>query len=152
MIPEFENLDDREVEIMFKAPILVSLLIAGADGNIDRKEIREAITIAAKQARSRMLISGYLRLAAEDFEDKMMILQQSYPSQGNERQARIIAELGELNTILPKLNKSFAVEFYNVLRELASKVATSSGGWLGLNAVGSEEAQHLELSMINNPA
>jgi hypothetical protein len=151
MIPEFENLDDREVEIMFKAPILVSLLIAGADGNIDRKEIREAITIAGKQVRSRMVISGYLQLAAEDFEDKMMILQQSYPSQANERQVRIIGELEELNKILPKLNKSFAIEFYNMLKELASKVATSSGGWLGLNSVGSEEAQHLKLSMINNP-
>jgi hypothetical protein len=152
MIPEFENLDDREVEIMFKAPILVSLLIAGADGNIDRKEIREAITIAGKQAKSRMILSEYLRFAAEDFEDKMMILNQSYPAHSIERQGRITGELAELNTILPKINKSFAVEFYNMLRELANKIATSSGGWLGLNAVGSEEAQHLELSMIDNPA
>jgi hypothetical protein len=35
-----------------------------------------------------------------------------------------------------------------MLKELALKIASSSGRWLGLNAVGSEEEQYVELTMI----
>ena len=45
MIPEFQKLDDAEIELVLKAPILVCILIAGADGDIDRKEINKAISI-----------------------------------------------------------------------------------------------------------
>jgi len=152
MIPEFENLTDREVEIMFKAPVLVCILVAGADGKIDRKEINEAISIAGKQARSRAVLTEYLQSALEDFEDKIMILKQGYPVNPSVRESLIVNELAELNTIFPKLSKTFAVQFYSMLKELAAKVASSSGGWLGLNAVGSEEEQYLDLKMINAPA
>lgn len=151
MISEFENLNDREVEIMFKAPILVCILIAGADGKIDRKEINEAITITDKQAKSRAVLSEYLRTASQDFEDKVMILKQAYPRNPSERESILVHELTELNHILPKITKTFAVAFYAMLKELASKVASSSGGWLGMNAVGDEEARYLDLTMINAP-
>ncbi len=137
---------------MLKAPILVCILIAGADGKIDRKEIKEAITIAGKQARSRYVLSNYLKYASADFEDKIMILKQGYPRDSGERAAIIVNELSTLNTILPKLGKSFSIQFHSMLKELATKVASSSGGWLGISAVGSEEAQYLELKMINDPA
>ncbi|HEX5170617.1 MAG TPA: hypothetical protein VFW11_15680 [Cyclobacteriaceae bacterium] len=152
MIPEFESLNDREVEIMFKAPILVCLLVAGADGNIDKKEINEAISIAGRQARSRAVLLEYLQSASEDFEDKIMILKQSYPEEAAEREALIVKELTELNAVFPKISKTFAVQFYSMLKELALKVASSSGGWLGLNSVGSEEEQYLDLKMIKDPA
>ena len=32
VIPEFSALNEQEIELMQKAPILVSILIAGADG------------------------------------------------------------------------------------------------------------------------
>jgi hypothetical protein len=35
-----------------------------------------------------------------------------------------------------------------MLKELALKIAASSGGWLGLNAVGSEEVQYVDIAMI----
>lgn len=152
MIPEFDGLSESEVEIMLKSPVLVCILIAGADGKIDRKEIREAISIAGKQARSRSALGQYLKYASEDFEDKIIILKQSYPREASQREATIVRELSTLNTILPKVDKAFAQQFYSMLKELAAKVATSSGGWLGMNAVGSEEARYLELKMINDPA
>ena len=152
MIAEFETLNDNEVEIMLKAPILVCILIAGADGKIDRKEVKEAITIAGRQAKSRGVLSDYLRYASEDFEDKIMILKQGYPQDSSERAAIIVNELSTLNAILPKISKSFSIQFHSMLKELATKVASSSGGWLGISAVGSEEAQYLDLKMIKDPA
>lgn len=151
MIPEFEGLSESEVEVMLKSPVLVCILIAGADGKIDRKEIKEAISTAAKHAKSLSALGQYLKYASEDFEDKIIIIKQSYPREAAQRETAIVHELSTLNTILPKIDKSFAQLFYSMLKELAIKVATSSGGWLGMNAVGSEEARYIELKMINQP-
>jgi hypothetical protein len=46
----------------------------------------------------------------------------------------------------------FASEFYKSLLEIASEIAKSSGGLLGLNSVGDEEAEHMGLSMLKDPA
>ena len=49
MIPEFDKLSQSEIELMHKAPILVCILIAGADDNIDNKEIKGAIALTEKK-------------------------------------------------------------------------------------------------------
>ena len=60
MIEEFKALTPDEVEVMLKAPILVSILIAGADNNIDNTEIREAISISRlKQKKARLDLIDY---------------------------------------------------------------------------------------------
>ena len=46
MLKEFQGLSDDEIDLMLSVPILVSVLIAGADGNIDHKEKKEAILLA----------------------------------------------------------------------------------------------------------
>lgn len=151
MIQPFDNLDDREVELMFKAPILVCILIAGADGTIDKSEINEAITIARKETKSKSLLTQFYQELSQDFEDKLKILMQSYPYQAAQRTETIMKELGGLNDILPKLNRSFAKQFYDSLKTIAERIASSSGGLLGLNSVGSEEAKYIQLSMIRDP-
>lgn len=152
MIPEFDTLNDAEMEVMLKAPILVCILIAGADGTIDKKEIKEGIAMASKQKSSKSILTRYFKEVSTDFEDKLLILTQAYPFNPSERSAIIVQELALINSILPKLDKNFATPFYEMLRELALKIASSSGGLLGLRSVGSEEAQYVELSMINNPS
>ena len=39
------KLTDSEIDLMLKAPVRRGILIAGADGNIDKKEIKEAIIL-----------------------------------------------------------------------------------------------------------
>jgi len=152
MIQEFEKLNEWEIEVMMRTPIVVCILIAGADGTIDKKEIKEAITITGKQAKSRYLLREYLKSVAEDLEDKIRVLKQSYPRDAKERSSVLVTELGSLNNILPKISEPFVSEFYAMLKELAVKVASSSGGWLGLNTVGSEEEKYVDLSMIQPPS
>jgi hypothetical protein len=152
MVPEFSKLDDGEIELMLKAPILVCILIAGADGTIDKKEIKEGIAVASKQKKSKSVLAHYFKEVSTDFEDKVMILTQSYPYEPAERNSLIVQELAGLNPLLPKLDKEFAITFYEMLRDTALKIASSSGGLLGIKTVGSEEAKFVELSMINSPA
>ena len=54
MVSEFSTLRDDEIEVLLNAPVLVALLIAGADGEIDKKEISQALDLAqGKQSRER---------------------------------------------------------------------------------------------------
>ncbi|MFZ5970465.1 MAG: hypothetical protein ACOYXA_02640 [Bacteroidota bacterium] len=153
MIPAFDKLTDAEIERMLRAPLLTCILIAGADNNIDRKEIQEAIQVARRKAnKSKASLMEFYQLVGEDFEDKLKIVLQSFPVEATQRNPLIIEELTMLNEIFPKLSKTFATEFYGSLKDLALKIASSSGGLLGLNAIGHEEARYVNLPMIQNPA
>ena len=59
MIQEFNSLSSTEIELMHKAPILVCILVAGADGHIDQSEIRKAIVFASKRAGKSKLLNYY---------------------------------------------------------------------------------------------
>jgi hypothetical protein len=153
MIKEFEKLREEEIEIMLKAPVLVSVLIAGADGTIDKAEVKEAVAIArGKQSRAREQLVDYYKLVGETFEAKFNEMITSFPQKPEERNPMIIAELKRLNRILPKVEKNFAVKFYASLKDLAKKIAEASGGVLGYLSVSYEEAKLMELNMINDPS
>lgn len=152
MIPEFSSLQDEEVELMLRAPILVCILIAGADGTIDNKEIRKAIGIAGKNKKTAGVLTGYFEEMSQDFEDKLKIVIQSYSYESTQRLQLIIEELSGLNGIWTKISKPFAIAYYRALKDIAGEIASSSGGLLGIKSIGSEEARYIELPMINKPA
>jgi hypothetical protein len=153
MIPEFDKLSDSEVELMFKAPVLACILIAGADGNIDKKEVQSAIEFARKKQKGvRINLTEFYRYVGEDFEDKFKIVLQNYPVKAAQRTPMIVEELSGLNNVLPKLDKTFAIAFYNSIKEIAVNIANSSGGLLGPNKIGEEEAKYVGLPMIEDPS
>lgn len=152
MIPEFSKLDDAEVELMLKAPILVCILIAGADGRIDSREIKGAISVAKKKIKAKGILTGYFKELSQDFEDKLKITIQSYPYESTQRTPIIIEELAGLNRLWPKLDSHFTAAFYQTLKDIADKTASSSGGLLGIKSVGSEEARYIQLPMIQKPS
>jgi hypothetical protein len=152
MIPEFEKLNDEEIELMLKAPILVCILIAGADGNIDRKEIKQAIAVAQKQKKGNASLAGYFNELSQDFEDKIKMLIQSFPYESTQRAPLVMEELAQVNALWVKIDPTFALDFYEMLLALAEKIATSSGGLWGMKTVGAEEAKYMKLPMLTNPS
>jgi hypothetical protein len=153
MIPEFKKLTPEENELMLKAPILVCILIAGADGTIDRKEIHGAIALARdKQRKERGVLSTYYQIMGEDFEDKLKIAIQKYPVEATQRTPLVVEDLSKVNAIFPKIDPGFATEFYRSILDIAGKIATSSGGVLGMKSVGQEEAKYVGLPMIQDPS
>jgi hypothetical protein len=151
MIPEFRGLAESEVELILKAPILVCILIAGADGTIDKKEVKEAIAIAGELKNSTGVLSGYLKESAQDFEDKLKIVVQAYPYMADKRNPIIVEELSQLNALWGRLGREFSSAFYNLLLNIADKIANSSGGLLGIRSVDEDEARFIHLPMIQNP-
>lgn len=152
MLREFGALDSREIELMLKAPILVCMLVAGADGKIDSKETNKAIAVTRRKAKSSNVLWQYFSVASEDFEEKLRILLKDYPEDPTSRNEILVEELTQLNDVLPRVATSFQKLFYSLLIELAREVATSSGGLLGYKAIDKEEAKYIGLSMINPPS
>lgn len=152
MIEEFKNLNQEEADLMYKAPLLVSVLIAGADNDFENTELQHAISLSKlKQEKAREGLIDYYREAGKDFEDKMKFMIHQYPSSAADRNASIITELEKINSILPKLDQKFSTELCASLRDMARKLAETSGGVLGYMAVGYEESKLIGLEMIKNP-
>ncbi len=80
------------------------------------------------------------------------MLLQSYPYESAQRNPILIQELSQLNPILKKMDKSFSKPFYDMLKQLAEKIAGSSGGLWGIMTVDSEEAKYIDLPMIEDPS
>ena len=153
MIDDLKNLSEDERTLMYRVPLLVVVLIAGADGVIDKREIQEALNIAQiKTKKARQSLLEFYREVAVDFDIHLASYIRSAPSGVKERNEVIIAELSKLNTILPKINKVWASQFYASIRDLAKKIANASGGVLGYLAVGFEESKLIGLSMIKDPS
>lgn len=153
MIPEFEPLREDEIDVLLKAPVHVAILIAGADGTIDKTEKKQAIDVARnKQSRARDQLAEYYKIVGEKFEENFFSLLDALPAGTEERTQAVSIELRKLNFILPKIDKNFGIKLYSSLKDLAKKIAEASGGVLGYLSVSYEEAKLMELRMIKEPS
>ncbi|MEQ8238399.1 MAG: hypothetical protein RIA69_04260 [Cyclobacteriaceae bacterium] len=153
MVKEFENLREDEIDVLMKAPVYVAILIAGADGNIDSSERKEAIDIAhSKQVRAREQLIEYYKAVGIEFEQSFNRLIDELPDEAEERNKLINAELRKLNFIFPKIDKNFTIKLYASLKELAKRIGEASGGLLGYLSVSYEEAKLIELKAIHDPS
>jgi len=152
MIQEFKELTEEEVDLMLRVPALICTLVAGADSNIDNSEIREAVAISKlKQTRARKALIEYYREVGKNFEAQFIQCNDNYPKKADERNLLITEELEKVNPILKKLDRSFAIKFYNSIKDLAQKIAEASGGVLGFMSVSYEESKLIKLDMIKDP-
>jgi len=149
MIPEFDPLREDEIQVLLKAPVYVAILIAGADGKIDKSERREAIDVARnKQSRSREQLADFYKEVGEGFEENFIKLVDELPSGTDARISAITSELRKLNFILKKVDKNFAIKLIASLKDLAKKIAEASGGVLGYLSISYEEARLMDLKML----
>jgi len=153
MINYLNPLDTEEKNLLEKAPVLVTILIAGADNKIDKSEIKEALRISKyKPIKARNLLQGYYSSISENFEFNLIEEIASLPREARKRNPIIVGELEKLNKILPKLDRKFAIQFYESIKDIAKRIAKASGGVLGYISVDYEESKLMELRMIKNPA
>ncbi len=153
MIKEFNNLRDDEIDILLSAPVMVSILIAGADDKIDNSEIKQSVEIAqSKKLRARDQLIEFYNEVGENFEEKFTKMVDDLPHGADARNETLTQELRKLNHILPKIDRNFAIKLHASLQDMAKKVAEASGGILGYMSVSYEEAKLMELKMIQDPS
>lgn len=153
MIKEFEILEQSERELMYSLPVYVAVFIAGADGDIDNKEVNRANNLANdKLKNARKDLIPYYKEANENFEDKLKMAIANLPSGTKERQKFLADKLKESNQCFNKLPKKYAIALYASLKEIAKKIAEASGGVFGYMAIDFEESRLIELKMIKDPS
>lgn len=152
MIPEFKSLNPEEIQLMLNGPALLTILIAGVEGNIDEKEKDWAARIAQFRARDRhSIMQNYYEEVSGHFNETLSSLLKTLPQNTEERTEYIISELKKINNILPKLDKKFASEFYKGYLALRVQIAKASGGIWGYGSISREEQKLIDMEIIKPP-
>lgn len=152
MLKQFESLSKEDRQIMMDAIPLVTILIAGADGKIDKKETERAARIqkvrsydAAKE------LAPYYKEVGKTFDSRLNELLAELPAGLEERQKAISKRLAKLNDVFTKVDHFYAKSFYDSLLSFTDHVAKSSGGILGFLSVSDAENDWVTLPMIAKP-
>lgn len=148
-IHAFAELNEQEVDQMIGSVSLVTVLIAGADGDIDAKETAWAKKIANIRTYSTPApFQEFYKLVGQDYQERLDKIISDYPKEVAARQQKISDELAALNPILEKIENKWAAGFYNDLLSFATHVAKADGGVMGFFSVSGDEEKWVSLPMI----
>jgi len=149
MDQDLRLLTAEEFSLLKDAYANITVLIAGADGNIDAEELSWAEKIV--QIRT---FAGDERL--KEFHDavnaelpaKIQQLIAELPTEVAARNAQISETLTGLNPILASLDPSLGSYFYKGYVSFAERIAKASGGILSFFSIGPEEKKWVSLPML----
>lgn len=147
-------LREEDREFLFLAPAMITILIAGADDDVEQKELEaaERITRYRKSVPRHAVLIPYYEDVHERIEKDIQHLLNEYPSLAELRNPIIAKQLEQLNRIFKQLDKETATAFYQSFISLARHIAESAGGVLGFFSVSPEEKKWMELDMIHDPS
>lgn len=149
MLEGFQHLSGAEMDALVQAPVLITILVGGADGELDRQERTwtERLMRARTYAKP-ALDNEYYRVVAEGFLEKIEKTIESLPADTEARNLLIAEKLGALNLILAKLDIHLAASLYKSYLSLARETAKASGGFLRIGAISAAEHQWIDLPML----
>jgi hypothetical protein len=150
MHSKIEHLSNAEKNLVLNAPILVTALIAGADGEFHTEEIKQAVKIIHIKTYSETRdVSGVYKSIDGHSEEMIDELISHLPKGTQERNQALIEQLKGLNEIFPKLDENFARDLFHSLRELAFYV--SNAGDLGIAYHSDQEKEYVKLDFLQVP-
>ncbi len=145
------NLNETEKDSLKIAPIYVGLLIASVDGEVSKNELARIEDIIKTKTFSEHNDVHYLytELANNDLLNNISTIFDGLGSSTDERVSGATEALKNLNSILPRLNPTYALQFRDSLHDIAVEVAKASGGIFGIGSISDEEKEVLNLPMID---
>ncbi len=149
MLKEFKNLTPAEQQMMFDAIPLITILVAGADDDMDEVELAEAQRLAdIRSYNNTSLIGAYYEVIDNDLTGRIMSLVAELPNALAPRQEEVVARLTKLNDVLAKVPVPFGYIYYKDFVSFGKHVAESHGGFMRFMTVGPEEAKVMDLPML----
>lgn len=143
-------LNDEEKQNLYDALPLITVLIAGADGKIEKKEIDWAEKVAhIRSFKMKQPFKSFYEHVDIDFSDKVLKFVSELPAGTEARNRKISDRLSELNVVFAKLDPFFGHKIYKGFISFAHQVAKASGGVLGFMSISKEEARWFDLPMID---
>lgn len=149
MLEGFQHLRSEEIDALVAAPVQITALIGGADGEIDREERNWSERLMRARTYSQPhLVQEYYRVVADGFLEKLDRLMDQLPEEVEARSAKLAEQLAQINPILAKLDTELAATLYKSYVVMAKETAKASGGFLRIGAVSAAEHQWVALPMI----
>ena len=153
MISEFEHLNEEEIILLTDAIPLITILIGGADGELDHQELEWAKKVTEIRAYNNPdKLKDFYSLAGESYDVRLKQYMADLPKGIEERTVAVSEKLAKVNGILPKLEEEYRKEIYDSYISFAHHVAKASGGFLRFLNVSKEEKDLMDLPMINKIA
>ena len=143
------KLTPEEGEKLRKAIAQITILIAGADGNIEKQELSWAKKISQiREYNHPLVLNDYYKSVGTDYDELVSSMISDLPDDTEARTVALTNALSELNPILAKLANDDAHFYYKSFVSFAEYVAKATGGILGFFSVSSEEKSLMSLPMI----
>jgi len=146
------HLSTSEKQLIHDAPLLVTVLIAGADGDFQDAEIKKAVKIIhiKTYSESKDVRGVYTDLDGHS-EEMIDELIHSLPSVPYERTQFLKEKLSGLNAVFSKIDAVFASELHKSLRELAFYVSRAHDGEIGIGYHNEQEKHLVHLDFLHDP-
>lgn len=149
-IDAFHSLTETEAQQLKHAPVQITLLIAGADDEIDKKETNWASKLVHYRTfTSEPMLHDYYEWVNQDFEKALDGLLAQHSDDPKAMVEQLHGELGKLGAVLEKLEGDYAHALLRSWRSLAKKVAEASGGLFGFASISQAEGELIGLPMID---
>jgi Fe2+ transport system protein B len=145
------NLNEEELNQLLKAPVWITVLIASADGKIQKKELEYAEHYVKENAKVTSELQNYYEQVSSKFNKELkghLILLSDDPMVRIELMEE---QLIHLNEVISKIPSEFAIQLHKSWRDLAYGVAKAAGGFLGIGKIDEKESEYLQLNMIEIP-
>lgn len=151
MIGLLEGISQEEYNTLQKSLSLITVLVASADGKIDKNEIDDAEKVVHIRSFNKPeLLKEFYQDVETHFHADLDEAIEEYGDGTEESRNRIINRLKVLNTILPKIeDPSVRYYLYNSLKSFAKHIAKSSGGIFGFLSIGPKEDHYIDLEFID---
>lgn len=149
-IAHLRQLASGERELIFTTPALVTYLVGGADGRLEKnEEARAALLVHFRSSIGDPLLYDYFSVVEQRFSADLDRLVEQYSAlEAGARRRALSAELGKLNQVLPGVDAIYARSLLKSWRSLAKSVAEASGGVLGFLEITYDEQHLSQLKMI----
>jgi len=146
------QLNNEEKEELFLIPVWVSILIAGADNQFSKKEIRQAVRLTKQKKQEGSFLGSYYKEVAAKFEVNLKGYISLMPKNLEKRTEFLIGKIARVNELFRKLDNNDAQQLYLSFRDFAYHIAHASGGFFGLLSISFAESKYIDLKMIHEPS
>ncbi len=146
----FSELNKGQYNELKDSLTLVTVLIAGADDNIDEQELNWAEKLTSIRSYTEPgALNNFYEDVEQGFPLRLKELIKELPGAVDARQRIISSRLANLNTILPLLDNEIGQQIYASLTSFAKHIAKSSGGFLRFGSISKAEKEWIHLPMID---
>lgn len=149
MLHQLNNLPADELQELYDAIPVITLLIAGADGEIEGEELAQSEKITKIRGFSGgEIMQDFYDKVGVDYHERLNRWLKVVSKDTAERNADLSGRLEKLNPILAKLTPELGAEMYRSFTTFAKHVAKASGGFWGFGSINKEEAALIDLPML----